>query len=78
MTVEPRVYITGPGVPQLERTESDSGSFSADTPISENEKDVKNGLPAYSALAIINGRPSVRKIFDEEIPVSSGPVSVDG
>lgn len=72
LVIDPRVYITGPNVPSPEDIEgSDSGSISADSPTSEK-------LPVYSLLRIIHGRPSVRKIFEEEIPASPGPVSVDG
>ncbi|KAJ3554162.1 hypothetical protein NM688_g3250 [Phlebia brevispora] len=74
LTVDMRVYITGPNAPRLEELEStDSGSVSADSPTSENEEKI----PVYSAIKITHGRPSVRKIFDEEITTALGPVSVD-
>lgn len=81
MTVDPRVYVTGstpptPPVAAVEYSESDQGSVAMESPISE--KDVKMSLPAYSALRILHGRPSIRKILQEEISASTGPVSVDG
>ncbi|EKM59392.1 uncharacterized protein PHACADRAFT_169942 [Phanerochaete carnosa HHB-10118-sp] len=80
LTVDPRVYITGstpptPPLPALGYSESDRGSVNMESPISE--KDVKMALPAYSALRILHGRPSIRKVLQEEIGVSTGPVSVD-
>lgn len=81
LVLDPRVYITGstpptPPVATIGYADSDKGSISAESPISE--KDVKMSLPAYSALRILHGRPSIRKILREEITASTGPVSVDG
>ena len=81
LVVDPRIYVTGsapptPPVPTVGYADSDKGSFSMESPISE--KDVKMSLPTYSALRILHGRPSVREILQEEINASSGPVSVDG
>lgn len=75
------MYITGstpptPPVAAVEYSESDQGSVAMESPLSE--KDVKMFLPAYSALRILHGRPSVRRILQEEIDASTGPVSVDG
>ena len=53
--------------------DSREGSISADSPTLEEGK-----LPAYNALRIVHGRPSVKKILEEEITTSWGPVSVDG
>ncbi len=78
LVVDPRLYITGASAPslQLSETDSDKGSISVDSPATE--KDSKLGLPAYSALRVTHGRPSIRKMLHEEIAASSGPVSVDG
>ncbi|THH02456.1 hypothetical protein EW026_g465 [Hermanssonia centrifuga] len=77
LVVDPRLYITGASAPslQLSETDSDKGSISVDSPATE--KDSKLGLPAYSALRVTHGRPSIRKMLHEEIAASSGPVSVD-
>jgi ferric-chelate reductase len=79
LVVDCRVYITGstpptPPVPVTRYTDFEKGSVSPDSEISE--KDI--GLPAYFNLQVIHGRPSIRKILQEEINMSSGPVSVDG
>ena len=84
LIVDPRIYITSSSPPTpptppataVAYDESDKGSISLESPITE--KDVNMSLPSYSALRILNGRPSVRKILQEEIGASSGPVSVDG
>lgn len=84
LVVDPRIYITNsspptpptPPVTAVGYDDSDKGSVSMDSPVTE--KDVKMSLPSYSALRILNGRPSVRRILQEEISASSGPVSVDG
>ncbi|GJE84448.1 ferric reductase family protein [Phanerochaete sordida] len=80
LAVDPRVYITGstpptPPLPVVGYSDSDRGSVNIESPISE--KDVKMSLPAYSALRILHGRPSIRKVLQEEISASAGPVSVD-
>lgn len=80
LSVDPRVYITGstpptPPLPTVGYADSDRGSLNVESPISE--KDVKMSLPAYSALRIHHGRPSIRKLLQEEIGASAGQVSVD-
>ena len=77
LTVDPRIYITGPRAPPTNYatgSDSESGSISAESPVSEKE----NKLPLYTALRITHGRPSLRKVFDEEVTTAAGPVSVDG
>ncbi|KAH8106103.1 ferric reductase NAD binding domain-containing protein [Cristinia sonorae] len=46
-------------------------------PLSEKTSDQKLGLSPWMAINLIHGRPSISKILQEEISVSSGPVSVD-
>ena len=76
LTVDPRLYITGPKAPEMTYEEDTTeGSISAESPMVEKDKP---NPPAYSALRIAHGRPSVRKILEEEITTSPGPVSVDG
>lgn len=78
LTIEPRIYITGPNypIPQLPLMESGPPSPSS---LVESEKDTKDvDLPLYSALKLIHGRPSIRKLLHDEISASPGPVSVDG
>ncbi|OCH90700.1 hypothetical protein OBBRIDRAFT_582310 [Obba rivulosa] len=82
LVVEPTIYITGPmpptPIPELSKTGSSEYTDGSRTPTSSDpEKEEKMSLPSYSALKITNGRPSTRRILQEEISVSSGPVSVD-
>ncbi|KAF9483940.1 hypothetical protein BDN70DRAFT_903886 [Pholiota conissans] len=74
LVVEPRIYITGqsfpiPEVPELHERSS----------LSSIEKDdmTTMQLPVYSALKLTHGRPSIKKLLNEEISSSLGPVSVD-
>ena len=77
--VEARLYITGPSAPSFEPREAtfDRDITETSTPADpSSEKDVK--LPLYHALQITHGRPSVKKIMQEEIARARGPISVDG
>ncbi len=84
LSVEPRIYITGtklPNVAVLPNT-SPNPSGTAST-ASSSKPDIiieeKPELPpVYSALKIIHGRPSIRKLLYDEISASPGPISVDG
>ncbi|KAI0758296.1 ferric reductase NAD binding domain-containing protein [Irpex lacteus] len=76
--VEARLYITGPSAPTFESREAVFDSDTSESPTPANpssEKDVK--LPLYHSLQIMHGRPSIRKILQEEITSAQGPVSVD-
>lgn len=77
--VEARLYITGPSAPTFESREAVFDSDTSESPTPANpssEKDVK--LPLYHSLQIMHGRPSIRKILQEEITSAQGPISVDG
>lgn len=69
-----------PDLPTVEYSRSTSGTATPETPISPaTEKDEEvSPLPLYTSLRIKYGRPSVRRILQEEISVATGPVSVDG
>ncbi|EJF56585.1 hypothetical protein DICSQDRAFT_71178 [Dichomitus squalens LYAD-421 SS1] len=75
LAVEPTVYITGPTctIPQIPGTAYDGSSTN-----SETGEVVDKELPVYSSLKIIHGKPSIRRILQEGVDGSSGPVSVDG
>ncbi|KAI0750929.1 hypothetical protein C8Q80DRAFT_1098755 [Daedaleopsis nitida] len=77
LAIEPTIYVTSPSstIPEIPRTLSRS-SDGASTPSEVGEVDKE--LPVYSALRIINGRPSIRRILQEGVNGSAGPVSVDG
>ncbi|KAF4619569.1 hypothetical protein D9613_005357 [Agrocybe pediades] len=76
LNVEPRIYITGnkypiPEVPSLPMQRASTSSSSIEKgEISHAE------LPLYSALKLIHGRPSMKKLLSEEIASALGPVSV--
>ena len=75
LAVEPTVYVTGPTctIPQIPGTQYDGSSTNSITgEVMDKE------LPVYSSLKIIHGKPSIRRILQEGIDGSSGPVSVDG
>lgn len=79
LIIDPRIYVTcatssTPSLPIVGYEDSDNGSVNAESPVSEK----KIGLPNYSALRVMSGRPAIRKLLHEEISASSGPVSVDG
>ncbi|KAI0347380.1 hypothetical protein BDW22DRAFT_1404940 [Trametopsis cervina] len=74
LEVEARLYITGSSSPLSETPQvSFDGSQNGSSPSSE--KDMK--LPLYHALQITHGRPSIKKILQDEIALAHGPVSVD-
>ncbi|KAK7695500.1 hypothetical protein QCA50_000136 [Cerrena zonata] len=78
LTVDPRIYITGPNcpipeVPVLGHKDSLDGTI---TP-SSNQSNEKIELPIYTSLKITHGRPSISRILHDEISTSIGPVSVD-
>ncbi|THH33660.1 hypothetical protein EUX98_g541 [Antrodiella citrinella] len=85
LVVDPHVYITGPNHPLPELSLSDDsksviGDSHPGTPVcpkSENSLE-KLELPAYSALKITHGRPSISRILEDEVSGSAGSVSVDG
>ncbi|EMD40636.1 hypothetical protein CERSUDRAFT_111219 [Gelatoporia subvermispora B] len=82
LKIEPTIYITGAmpstPIPELARTGSAEYTDGSVTPTSpEPEKEGKEYLPSYNAPKITNGRPSIRRILQEEISASTGPVSVD-
>ncbi|KAI0082566.1 hypothetical protein K474DRAFT_1585791 [Panus rudis PR-1116 ss-1] len=77
LVIEPRLYITGPQytIPELPAVNADPSDGSV-TPLS-SKSDEKLQPPAYSALKITHGRPSIRRLLQDEIAEASGPVSVD-
>ncbi|RDX53967.1 hypothetical protein OH76DRAFT_1342942 [Lentinus brumalis] len=76
LVVDPAVYITGPtcAIPEIPRASSATSDGSS-TPSEVDEGDKE--LPLYSSLKIVHGRPSIRRILQEGIDGSTGPVSVD-
>ncbi|KAI0774396.1 ferric reductase NAD binding domain-containing protein [Fomes fomentarius] len=82
LVIEPTVYVTSAetAIPEIPRTASSayasSDAASASTPASEIGN-VDKELPMYSSLKVINGRPSIRRLLQEGIDGSTGPVSVD-
>ncbi|KAG5648690.1 hypothetical protein DXG03_000036 [Asterophora parasitica] len=82
LTIEPRVYITGPNypIPQVPFQSEDENEPPTPTSPIEFEKGEEDmiGLPTYTSLKLIHGRPSIRKLLHEEIAAALGPVSVDG
>ncbi|KAL7282503.1 hypothetical protein ACG7TL_003974 [Trametes sanguinea] len=82
LIVEPNIYITGPTctLPERPRSSSYTPSDGSSTPTSPTDTEKDNfgkGLPVYSSLKIVHGRPSIRRILQEGIDSSTGPVSVD-
>ncbi|KAI0049652.1 hypothetical protein FA95DRAFT_1488950 [Auriscalpium vulgare] len=80
-TIEARVYMTG-AAPTLPVTVPDAvpttvpyaGSIqSLEIPVKEDSAEP----PLYTALKITHGRPSLRRLLQDEILTSAGPVSVD-
>lgn len=86
LTIEPRIYITGPvspltEIPSIEYENSSRSSTTGDsTPNSPtlDKIEEKLELPTYSPLKFTHGRPSIPKILQDEISTAAGPVSVDG
>ena len=91
LTIEPRIYITGPVCPlpdlssleeEVSAEDSTEGAVnvnasSAPSPTTEEAED-KEGPPLYSALKVTHGRPSITRLLRDEISTAEGPVSVDG
>ncbi|KAI0693553.1 ferric reductase NAD binding domain-containing protein [Cytidiella melzeri] len=78
LQVVAKLYITGPSSPTAEHqhSASDSDSLGSSSPESPTlEKEGK--LPFFHELQIAHGRPSVKKILQEEISCALGSVSVD-
>lgn len=86
LAVEPRIYVTGASypIPKIPSIEYDKYSPPhSPPPSSSSVSSVKDDkfeleLPLYSTLQLKHGRPSIRKLLQEEITTSQGPVSVDG
>lgn len=81
LVVEPRVYITGseypiPEVPELGKNKS-SMEFD-DKEEADKREVVERELPTYTSLKLVHGRPSIKKLLQEEITEAQGPVTVDG
>ncbi|KAI0775988.1 hypothetical protein BD413DRAFT_257872 [Trametes elegans] len=79
LAIEPYIYVTSrtSSVPEIQRaayTPSD-GTSTPPSP-AETEKFYKE-LPVYSSFNITHGRPSIRRVLQEGIDSSTGPVSVD-
>lgn len=77
LSIEPRVYITGPSypipqVPFLPEPASPASPIETE----EGAKDVL-ALPSYTSLKLIHGRPSIRKLLHEEIAASLGLILRD-
>ena len=81
LIVEPNIYITGRTcpLPEIPRDATYAPSDGSSTPTSPSEVEkFDKELPVYSALKIVHGRPSIRRVLQESIDSSAGPVSVDG
>jgi hypothetical protein len=79
LQIEAKIYITGPSglTPECREFSYEPGSTHSSSPASpSSEIDAK--LPIYDAFHITHGRPSMKKILQEEISCALGPVSVDG
>ena len=76
VAIEPTVYVTGPtcDVPQIQGTQYAGSDGSG----SDSGEAADKALPLYSSLKIVHGRPSIRRILQDGVAGSSGPVSVDG
>ncbi|KAF8914049.1 ferric reductase NAD binding domain-containing protein [Gymnopilus junonius] len=77
LVIEPRVYVTGKNfpIPEVPGAASERASVSSS---SIEKGDIQEAaLPVYSALKLIHGRPSMKKLLSEEIEASPGAISVD-
>ncbi|KAI0068942.1 hypothetical protein BV25DRAFT_1817865 [Artomyces pyxidatus] len=75
LTIEPRIYVTGARLPVQDIPSvayAGSSNPSLESPIKE-----KPELPSYNAFKITHGRPSIRRLLQDEIASAAGPVSVD-
>ncbi|KAI0352818.1 hypothetical protein OH77DRAFT_738752 [Trametes cingulata] len=80
LVIEPHLYVTGAAcvIPEIPRMASYTPSDGTSTPPSPADVEkYEKELPMYSSLRITNGRPSIRRILQESIDTSIGPVSVD-
>ncbi|KAH9899749.1 ferric reductase NAD binding domain-containing protein [Cubamyces lactineus] len=80
LIVEPNIYITGRTctLPEIPRNAMYAPSDGSSTPTSPSEVEkFDKELPVYSSLKIVHGRPSIRRVLQESIDSSAGPVSVD-
>ncbi|KAI0638308.1 ferric reductase NAD binding domain-containing protein [Trametes polyzona] len=79
LVVEPNVYITGASsaVPEIPRTAYAPSDGSSTPPSPADSGKYEKELPMYSSMKITHGRPSIRRILQEGIDSSAGPVSVD-
>ncbi|KAG5219913.1 FAD-binding domain-containing protein [Salix suchowensis] len=77
LSIEPRIYVTGRNypIPKVPALQSD-GSTSSSTSSLPSEL-TSQDLPQYSALKLLPGRPSMKKLLQDEINSALGPVSVD-
>nr|VWP00534.1 Pre-mRNA-splicing ATP-dependent RNA helicase PRP28 (EC [Ganoderma boninense] len=75
LAIEPSVYVTGPtcDIPRIPGTQYAGSEASG----SDSGEAAGKELPLYSSLKIVHGRPSIRRILQEGVDGSSGPVSVD-
>lgn len=78
LTVDPRIYITGKSqsISDVPSLPEDRASVSSS--LDKEEISATSELPVFSSLTLIHGRPNIKKVLDEEIELSLGPVSVDG
>ncbi|KAF4574850.1 Ferric/Cupric Reductase Transmembrane Component [Pleurotus pulmonarius] len=77
LSIEPRIYVTGPNypIPKVPVLQSD-GSTSSSTSSLPSDL-TSQDLPQYSALKLSHGRPSMKKLLQDEITSALGPISVD-
>lgn len=80
LAIEPHVYITGPTctIPEAQRTVYAPSDGTSTPPSPADIGKFEKELPVYSSLKITHGRPSIRRVLQESIDSSTGPVSVDG
>ncbi|KAI0650622.1 ferric reductase NAD binding domain-containing protein [Trametes meyenii] len=81
LIIEPIVYVTGPSrvipEPELSHTAYASSDGTTTPPSSSSVGGYEKDLPMYSSLKITYGRPSIRRLLQDGIDSSIGPVSVD-
>ncbi|EIW61249.1 uncharacterized protein TRAVEDRAFT_69649 [Trametes versicolor FP-101664 SS1] len=79
LAIEPHVYITGPTctIPEVQRTAYAPSDGTSTPPSPADTGKFEKELPVYSSLKITHGRPSIRRVLQEGIDSSTGPVSVD-
>ncbi|KAF7433186.1 hypothetical protein PC9H_005135 [Pleurotus ostreatus] len=77
LSIEPRIYVTGPNypIPKVPALQSDGSTRSSTSSLPSDL--TSQDLPQYSALKLSHGRPSMKKLLQDEINSALGSVSVD-